>query len=59
MREREAMKRYLDQLERADEQDEVVIDPSAVAAALEKLKQSSGAGGAASCAWQRLIRAGL
>jgi transposase len=38
VREREAMKRYLDQLERADEQDEVVIDPSAVAAALEKLK---------------------
>jgi transposase len=36
--EREAVKRYLDQLERADEQDEVVIDPSAVAAALEKLK---------------------
>jgi len=29
---------YLDQLEAADEQDQVVIDPSAVAAALEKLK---------------------
>ncbi len=38
-REREAVKRYLDQLESADEQDEVVIDPSAVAAALEKLKR--------------------
>src|SRR5207302_10570738 len=33
VREREAVKRYLDQLERADEQDEVVIEPSAVAAA--------------------------
>jgi transposase len=39
VREREAVKRYLDQLESADEQDEVIIDPSAVAAALEKLKQ--------------------
>jgi len=38
VRERDAMQRYLDQLEVADEQDEVVIDPSAVAAALEKLK---------------------
>ncbi len=38
VREREAVKRYLDQLEVADEQDEVVIDPSAVVAALEKLK---------------------
>jgi len=37
VREREAMKRYLDQLEQSDEQDEVVIDPGAVAAALEKL----------------------
>jgi len=37
--EREAMKRYLDQLESADQQDEVVIDPNAVAAALEKLKR--------------------
>ena len=35
---REAVKRYLDQLESADAQDEVVIDPAAVAAALEKLK---------------------
>jgi transposase len=32
------VKRYLDQMESADDQDEVVIDPSAVAAALEKLK---------------------
>jgi transposase len=39
VREREAVKRYLDQLESADEQDEVVIDPSAVAAALEQLKR--------------------
>ncbi len=38
VREREAMKRYLHQLEGADEQDEVVIDPAAVATALEKLK---------------------
>ena len=38
IREREAVKRYLDQLERADEQNEVVIDASAVAEALEKLK---------------------
>jgi transposase len=38
VRERDAMKRYLEQLEKGDEQDEVVIDPSAVAAALEKLK---------------------
>jgi transposase len=37
IREREALKRYLDQVERADEQDEMVIDPSAVAQALEKL----------------------
>ncbi len=39
VRERDAIKRYLEQLERADAQDEVVIDPSAVAAALEKLKK--------------------
>ena len=38
VREREALRRYLDQLEAADTQDEVVIDPSGVAAALEKLK---------------------
>jgi transposase len=38
VREREAVKRYLDQLENADAQDEIVIDATAVAAALEKLK---------------------
>jgi transposase len=39
VREREAMKRYLEQLESADERDEmVVIDSSAVAAALQKLQ---------------------
>src|SRR6266852_5263934 len=35
VREREALERYLEQLEQSDEQDEVVIDPSAVASALE------------------------
>lgn len=39
VREREAMKRYLEQLDKADEQDEMVIDPSAVQRALEKLKK--------------------
>lgn len=39
VREREAIKRYLEQLEGADQLDEVVIDPSAVAAAMEKLKR--------------------
>jgi transposase len=38
IREREALKRYLDQLERTDEQNEVMIDTGAVAEALEKLK---------------------
>lgn len=38
IREREALKRYLNELEHADEQDELVINRSAVAAALEKLK---------------------
>lgn len=38
VREREAVKRWLDQLESADDRDEVVIDPAAVAAALEQLK---------------------
>jgi transposase len=38
VRERDAIKRYLDQLESADEQDEVTIDVSAVATALEKMK---------------------
>ena len=35
--ERESIKRYLDAVEAGDEQDEVVIDPGAVQAALEKL----------------------
>src|SRR3989475_1265387 len=39
VREREALARYLEQMEQADVQDEVVIDPSAVASALEKLLQ--------------------
>lgn len=38
VREREAVKRYLDQLENADQRDEVIIDERAVAAAREKLK---------------------
>lgn len=37
VREREAVKRYLEQLEKADAEDEVIIDPSAVAAALARL----------------------
>lgn len=39
IRDRDAVKRYLEQLDKADEQDEMVIDPSAVQAALEKLKK--------------------
>jgi transposase len=39
VRERDAVKRYLEQLDTVDEQDEMVIDPGAVQAALEKLKQ--------------------
>jgi transposase len=39
VREREAVKRYLEQLDAADEQDELVIDPGAVAAALKKLQE--------------------
>jgi transposase/IS5 family transposase len=39
VRERAALERYLEQLEQSDEQDEVVIDCSAVASALEKLRQ--------------------
>jgi transposase len=38
VRERDELKRYLEQLDAADEQEEVVIDASAVTAALEKLK---------------------
>jgi transposase len=39
--EREAVKRYLDAVEAGDTQDELVIDPSAVQAALEKLKKDA------------------
>src|SRR5260370_28318767 len=39
VREREALERYVEQLEQTDQQDEVVIDPGAVARALEKLRQ--------------------
>ena len=39
VREREAMERYLDAVETADGQEVVIIDPSAVAAALEKLNR--------------------
>ena len=38
VRERDAMKRYLEQLDAADEQDEVVVDPRAVRTALEILQ---------------------
>ncbi len=37
VRERDALERYLEQLEQTDQQDEMVVDPSAVALALEKL----------------------
>jgi len=37
VREREAVKRYLEQLENADQQEEFILDERAVAAALEKL----------------------
>lgn len=39
VREREAAKRYLDELEKNDDQEEWVLDPSAVAEALEKLRR--------------------
>jgi transposase len=38
-RERLALQRYLDSIEKADEDQQTIIDPSAVGAALEKLKQ--------------------
>jgi len=38
VKEREAVQRYLDEMEAADTQEDMVIDPSAVQAALEKLK---------------------
>jgi hypothetical protein len=47
VREREATKRYLEQLDATDEQEEVGIDQSAVQAALKKLKKRSGAGNTA------------
>jgi transposase len=39
--ERESMKRYLEAVDRGDEQEQARIDPAAVAAALEKLKQDA------------------
>jgi transposase len=39
VRERQALEKYLDSCEKADEESQAVIDPSAVQAALEKLKQ--------------------
>ena len=39
VRERQALERYLDSMEQADEEQQTVIDPSAVQAALEKLKR--------------------
>src|SRR5271167_899646 len=41
VKEREAVQRYLEEMEAADAQDEVVIDPSAVPAALEKLRKDA------------------
>jgi transposase len=41
VRERDAVKRYLEQLDAADEQDEVVIDASGVQAALAKLNSDA------------------
>jgi hypothetical protein len=46
----EAVKPYLEAVEAADEQDEVVIDPSAVAAALKKLQNHPEPEARASCA---------
>jgi transposase len=39
VRERQALERYLDSMEKADEEQQAAIDPSAVASALAKLKQ--------------------
>jgi Transposase DDE domain len=41
VKEREAVQRYLDEMEVADAQEDVVIDPSAVQAALEKLRNDA------------------
>jgi transposase len=56
VREREAVKGYLEQLERADEQEEVVIDSSAVAAALGKKLKQDPEPEHVSCACRRGIR---
>lgn len=39
VRERQALERYLDSMEKSDEEQQATIDPTAVQAALEKLKQ--------------------
>jgi transposase len=39
VRERQALSRYLDSMEKADEEQQAMIDPTAVQAAIEKLKQ--------------------
>jgi transposase len=39
VRERQALERYLDNMEKADEEQQAAIDPSAVQAGLEKLRQ--------------------
>jgi transposase len=39
VRERQALERYLDSMEKADEEQQAAIDPTAVQAALEKLKR--------------------
>jgi transposase len=39
VREREAVKRYLDSLESADQEDELIVEPSKVAEALKKLQE--------------------
>jgi transposase len=39
VRDRQALERYLDSMEKADEEQQATIDPAAVQAALEKLKQ--------------------
>jgi len=39
VRDRQALERYLDNMEKADEEQQATVDPSAVEAALERLKQ--------------------
>lgn len=39
VRERQALQKYLESMEKADEEQQVGIDPTAVEAALEKLRQ--------------------